>query len=326
MNRARPSLLLLSVSLTLGIPAATAAQQALVPERIAFTRVREDATKKGDYRVEAEIWMMNSDGSDASRLTRNTSDDYGIAWSPDGRTLVFGAVQFQPDSTGDLKPVSARIYSMSAEGGDPKAITSPDMRAQFPSWSSDGRLIVFHGGTELRNNAALEIYVMRSNGTEIRKLTSNNVEDTRPDWSPDGRRIAYTSNRSGSNQIHVMNADGSNDVQITTGAGGVHNRAPDWSPSGDKIVFVSTRDGRAQIYVMNADGTGQTRLSDGGEDEADPEWSADGKQIVFDRDVALEKKKVPQLYIMNADGSNPVPLTRLPSSSSHAAWSPRQRR
>jgi Tol biopolymer transport system component len=326
MNRARPCLLLLSVSLTLGTPAATSAQQVLAPERIAFTRVREDETKKGDYRVEAEIWMMNSDGSDPRRLTRNTSDDFGIAWSPDGRTLVFGAVQFEPDSTGELKPVSARIYSMSAEGGPPTAITPADMRAQFPSWSSDGRRIVFHGGTSFQNNAGMEIYVMRSDGTEIRKLTSNNVADIRPDWSPDGRRIAYTSNRSGSSQIHVMNADGSNDVQITTGPAGVHNRAPDWSPSGDKIVFVSSRDGKAQIYVMNADGTGQTRLSNGVEDEGDPEWSADGKHIAFDRDVAFEKKKVPQLYIMNADGSNPVPLTKLPSTSSHAAWSPRQRR
>ena len=317
-------LLMLHIGFVVSFASAIGAQQPDVRERIAFTRVREDVTKPGDYRVEAEIWMMNTDGTNARRLTHNGSDDFGIAWSPDGTQLVFGAVQFEPDSTGKLKAVSARIYSMSAEGGNPKPITPLDLRAQFPSWSADGRRIVFHGGRGFGDNKALEIYIMNADGGELRQLTSNTTADFRPDWSPDGRRIAYVSTRSGSSQIHIMNADGSDDVQITTGAARVNNQAPDWSPDGTRIVFVSSRDGNAEIYAMNADGSALTRLTDNPAEDVDPEWSADGKQIVFDRDVAVAEKKVPQLYIMNADGSNQIALTSLPASSSHAAWGPRR--
>jgi manganese oxidase len=52
--------------------------------RLGFTRTREDIDQPGDYRTDAEIWLMNEDGSGARRLTRNTSDDYGVAWSPEG--------------------------------------------------------------------------------------------------------------------------------------------------------------------------------------------------------------------------------------------------
>ena len=318
----RAALLLLSFGMSIS-PAT--AQRAFGQDRIAFTRVREDVRVDGDYRVEAEIWMMDRDGRNARRLTTNTSDDYGVAWSPDGRTVVLGAVQFEHDSAGELKPKTAQLYIMSSEGGQPKLISPPGMRAQFPSWSADGRYIAFHGSRGIGNNTALDVYVVHPDGSGLRQLTSNAWADTRPDWSPDGTHIAYNSNRSGSSQIHVMNADGSNDVQLTTGAKGMTNQAPDWSPDGSKIVFVSTRDGDTEIYTMNADGTDQRRLTNSPTGDDDPEWSGDGSQIVFDRTVAFGQKKVPQLYIMSADGSSQAALTELPSSSSHAASSPRRK-
>ena len=314
-------LLAVSTTITAGSMARAAPRQ----DRIAFTRVREDVRTDGDYRTEAEIWTMKVDGSDSRRLTSNTSDDFGVAWSPDGTTLVFGAVQFEPDSTGELTPRTAHIYRMSGDGGPATLISPRGFRAQFPSWSADGRFIVFHGSQGIRDNASLDIYVMEADGSDLRQLTSNARADTRPDWSPDGRRIAYSSNRSGSNQIHVMNSDGSGDIQITTVAQGAGNQAPDWSPDGTKIVFVSNRDGDPEVYVMNADGTDQRRLTYNPTNDDDPEWSLDGKQIVFDRNVAFGAKTVPQLYVMNMDGSNQVALTTLPSSSSHAASGPPRR-
>ena len=65
--------------------------------RIAFTRVREDVRTAGDYRFEAEIWVMESGGTNPRRVTYNTSDDFGVAWSPDEKSIVFGATQFGPD-------------------------------------------------------------------------------------------------------------------------------------------------------------------------------------------------------------------------------------
>src|SRR5688572_19148007 len=105
----RATLLLLTFGIS--IPPAWA-QRTSSQDRIAFTRVREDVRVPGDYQVEAEIWMMDADGRNARRLTTNTSDDFGIAWSPDGKTVVFGAVQFERDSAGEFKPKTAQLYTM----------------------------------------------------------------------------------------------------------------------------------------------------------------------------------------------------------------------
>jgi TolB protein len=86
-------------------------------------------------------------------------------------------------------------------------------------------------------------------------------------------------------------------------------------------VFMSTRDGNSEIYMMNADGTKQIRLTNDVAADVDPEWSSDGHSVIFDRDVAAGKKKVPQLFMIGADGTQIIQITSLPSSNSHAAWS-----
>ena len=289
--------------------------------RIAFTKVREDVRIPGDYRFEAEIWVMDAGGANPRRITHNTSDDFGVAWSPDGKSLVFGATQFVRDTAGSIVPHSQHLYMVGANGGDPVLLTPKDMRAQFPSWSPDGTTIVFHGSHAGVGNA-LEIFLINPDGSNLRKLTSNSWLDARPDWSPDGRKLAFQSNRNGSMEIFVMNADGSDVVQLTKNSRAARNQAPDFSPDGKQILFVSSRDGNSEIYVMNADGTNVRRATDHPGDDVDPEWSPDGR-IVFDREVLLEGKRTKQLHVMNADGTNVVVLTPLPSSNSHAAWSRR---
>ncbi len=291
-----------------------------VPGRIAFTRVREDVTRPGDYRLEAEIWVMNGDGTDARRLTFNTSDDFGIAWSPDGSRMVFGANQFIPDSSGTLVPAQQSLYMVDPAGGAPALITPVGIKAQFPSWSPDGARILFHG-SRLGSAGINDIFVMHADGSNITQLTpSDTVTDARPEWSPDGRRIAFQSNRDGSTEIHVMNADGSGVIQLTQDGPGTRNAGPAWSPDGKRLLFQSDRDGNPEVYVMNPDGSGQMRLTHDPAQDGDAEWADDGRLILFDRDVPIGGKGVPQLWIMNPDGTAASPLTDLPSSNSHAAW------
>ena len=72
-------------------------------------------------------------------------------------------------------------------------------------------------------------------------------------------KIAFSSNRTGDNEIYVMNANGTEQTRLTTNP--ANDDFPAWSPDGLKIAFNSYRDGNTEIYVMNADGTGQTRLT-----------------------------------------------------------------
>lgn len=287
--------------------------------QIAFTRVREDVRVPGDYRFEAEIWVMDGDGTNPRRVTRNTSDDFGAAWSPDRKAILFGATQFGPDGKGGFVALSQHIYRVDANGGTPVMLTPANMRAQFPSWSSDGARIAFHGSYAGVGND-LEIFSIDPDGNNLQKLTSNAFLDARPDWSPDGRKLAFQSNRSGSGNIFVMDADGSHVVQLTHTASGTANNGPDWSPDGRRILFVSTRDGNPEIYLMDADGGHVVRVTNHPGDDVDPEWSPDGR-IIFDREIDVVGKSAKQLHVMNSDGTNIVAITSAPSSNSHAAWS-----
>ena len=84
-------------------------------------------------------------------------------------------------------------------------------------------------------------------------------------------KIAFHSNRDGNSEIYVMNADGSEQTNLT------NNRAPDafpsWSPDGKKIAFSSDRDGNSEIYVMNADGSEQVNLTNNRAQDWFPSWS-----------------------------------------------------
>jgi Tol biopolymer transport system component len=109
------------------------------------------------------------------------------------------------------------------------------------------------------------------------------ADPTAPAWylqiTPELSKIAFVSNRDGTSQIYVINADGTNETRLTNTH--AYESNPAWSPDGSKIAFVSTRSGAGHVYIMNADGSGVTQFTDGPGYEGEPAWSADGKSIAF---------------------------------------------
>ena len=134
--------------------------------------------------------------------------------------------------------------------------------------------------------------------------------------------IAFSTNRNGpSGKIYVMNPDGSNQHGITNSPGG--ETRPAFSPDGKKIAFV--RDFKA-ILMMNPDGSGQTMVVDGASAgfsyiTAFPDWSPDGKKIVFNA-IAKDSRNGADIYVINVDGTGLTQLTTDPTDDSSPAWSP----
>ena len=127
-------------------------------------------------------------------------------------------------------------------------------------------------------------------------------------------RIVFTSARDGNLEIYVMDADGSNQENLTNNP--ANDFQPDWSPDGTKIAFVSGRDpGPTQIYVMDADGKNPIGLTDGRGGKRDPDWSPDGKKIAFGVDDWEED----YIAVMNADGRN---REKLEDHAWEPSWSP----
>ena len=109
--------------------------------------------------------------------------------------------------------------------------------------------------------------------------------------------IAFVSDRDGSFQIYLMNADGSDVRQLTHGPGG--NAKPAWSPDGSTIAFTSDRDGNREIYIMRSNGLGQLNVTNNPDDDHAPAWSPDSSAMAF----VSNFEGAEELVVLNVDGT-----------------------
>jgi Tol biopolymer transport system component len=257
-----------------------------------------------------EIYTINSDGTEETRLTYHAySDDFGPKYSPDGSKIAFRSARGYD--------YYYQVYMMNADGTTVRRVTRNQRGHNVdPAWSPDGKQIAFRSNRD----GDYEIYAINVDGTNERRLTYSTGMDMQPTWSPDGSKIAFASYRDSPSitdpngldniNIFVMNADGSNQVNITPnwdGLGARNDYYPDWSSDGTKISFVYDGEGNDEIYVMNADGSGRMNLSNLPLHwDYNPSWSSDDSRIVFSTD---KDNGHGDIFVMNADGSNQVRLT-----------------
>ncbi|MCP4179471.1 MAG: hypothetical protein GY756_17060 [bacterium] len=238
-----------------------------------------------------EIHIMNIDGSDQKRLTNNISSDITPSISGDGSKIAFCR--------------DNKIYIMNADGSNQVLLTESYNSSVEPSISSDGSKIAF-----CRNS---EIYIMNADGSNQVQLTNNPnpanfIINGSPSISGDGSKIAFSLYRYSDKkyQIYIMNADGSDQRQLTSSD--YHDVEPSISNDGSKIVFQTDRHGsytNNEIYIMDADGSNQKRLTNNTSSDMTPSISSDGSKIVF----MADRDRNSEIYIMNADGSSQTRLT-----------------
>jgi Tol biopolymer transport system component len=323
-------------------------KQAALRSTIAFVSTRHDPMLDSAVDAQraflgAEIYLMDGDGTNPRRLTENNDFDCFPALSPDGSRVVLESnglrAAGEPFNTSDL-------FVMNVDG----TAQRPLVRGASAAWSPDGRSIAFHASASgagkpiisPRPGAATtdsDIFVLNVDDFLERRVPPRNITNTPaavdddPDWSPDGRKIAFTRHAVTDNkadnhptaEIYVTDAGGAGSpVRLTNNA--EEERAPAWSPDGTRILFMCRKgapaEGRVipafQLCVMNADGTGLRQLTTTTGPYLGPDWSPDGRQIIFQR--ALGGAGRFQLFLITADGTGERQLTNPPGLNGFANW------
>jgi Tol biopolymer transport system component len=283
----------------------------------------------------ASIYIMNADGSNPTKLIDTIDIDMydqatpdwrfvtgccNAIWSPDGRKIAFSVVHY----VGCCLSYS-NIYVINADGSNLISISDHSALDGDPAWSPDSQKIAFDSAVEwdkvgfVSNSCGGRsgICVMTIDNTNSIKLTSIKEDGGNPSWSPDGKKIAFTTGWGGNAEVFMMNADGTDLVNLTHG-GSPWDHEPIWSPDGNKIAFTSYRDGNNEIYVMNADGTDLVDLTNNPADDDGTVWSPDSTKIAF----VSGRDRNSEIYVVDADGSNLVRLTNNPANDYSPVWSP----
>jgi len=239
-----------------------------------------------------EIYMMDYDGANPTRVTFNKIKDYMPAWSPDQRTIAFTS----------YRGATAGLYLRNIYEGTetPVATKGTSYSAAF---SPDGKKLAF--SSSMAEDGNTDIFVMDLETRKIKRLTFNAATETAPSWSPTGREIAFTTDRlgTGNPQIYVMDAEGSNVRKVSFG--GNYHDSPAWAPTSERIAFVSRVDNTYDIYVLNLRTNQISKLTENRAFTESPSWSPDGRHVVFSSNISGSI----QVYTVDYDGTNLKRLT-----------------
>jgi TolB protein len=239
--------------------------------------------------------------------------------APSGGLIAFTRCRL-PDSCS----AGADIWVMRPDVSGLAWITRDGTHNVSPSWSPDGKRIVFVSG----RGTSDELWSMNPDGSGKTRLTGPGELDEQPAWSPDGRHIAFVrkfSSTSGS--VELVDAAGGKRQVLTHDVG--DHQHPSWSPDGRHIVFSYSPDpniDRYALYVVDADGTNEHKLSRGSStgDYVDPAWSPDGRRIAFSYLIPVGRTYSADLDVMNAAGGGRRVVLQAPPGTVYfgPSWSP----
>jgi TolB protein len=232
------------------------------------------------------ILMMARDGSKRTTLFDDPQKSaLAPAWSPRGDRIAFGLGGFFQMLVGAgqnaVAAATSQIAIIRPDGTGLHILASTGEHAGFPSWSPDGKRLVYRAADGLGKG----LRIVDIETERVTPLTSGPHNDNFPAWSPLGDRIAFTSDRDGSYEIHIIRVDGTDLKRLTRSP---HSAAHcSWSPDGKWIAFTSTgfgfkdeaflHPGNAQpdgeIFVMHPDGSDVRKLTDNPFEDGTPSWA-----------------------------------------------------
>jgi len=266
-------------------------------------------TGPGDNRRKRLV-LMDQDGARARYLTDGGNLVLTPRFSPTKQEIIYLSYD-RPN-----QPPSVHILDI--DSGQREALGRFPGMQYAPRFSPDGDSVLITMTQEEGNS---DIFSMDLGTRTLTRLTHTAGIDAAASFSPDGSRIVFESKRSGTQQLYVMNADGSDPRRISTGKG--RFATPVWSPRGDLIAFTQILGGQFHIGTMRPDGT-EARLLDSAYHAEGPTWSPNGRVLAYFKQDRVQDRRVgysPGLWQVNIIGGAPRRIAT-ETDASDPAWSP----
>jgi TolB protein len=249
-----------------------------------------------------DLFTVEENGDNLTRLTNTSLDEKDPSWSPDGKKIVYattdGHLNLIDLEAGETKRVEAGdealakinpsfspsgkeiayiqfrpaaekddtdLMVFALETGKAQRVLDQVALQMWPAWSPDGNRLVYasmHCSGDC-GRIIQELWIADPRGGWARQLLLTHSLCQQPSWSPNGKRITFSSDKSGNYDIWVVDLETWALEQITVDQG--LDVKPAWSPDGKKMAFVSTRSGIMEIWIKELESGELRRLRPFGE-------------------------------------------------------------
>lgn len=171
-----------------------------------------------------EIYIMDANGTNQTRLTNNETDDERPSWSPDGSTILFSSDR-DDDGFSEIHSIdtASEEVSLFMEPTQDNGINLGD-----PAWSPDGSKVAYQGYSQ---TGLTRIFIADANGENAEYITSTDVSANQPTWSPDGDYIGFMNLSDGerTDAIWTIRTNGESETRLTDD-NGTYSSFPSWGP------------------------------------------------------------------------------------------------
>jgi Tol biopolymer transport system component/DNA-binding winged helix-turn-helix (wHTH) protein len=224
--------------------------------------VRSDAFNTQD------VYLLPAGGDSPRRLTTVRARFQGLAWAPDGASLVVSLAL----------PGQEGLWRLGVADGRLDWLPTRAVRAIWPTIAARGHRLAFADSRVDRNVWLARLERAAEPDSALSSLIASTRSDHGAAFSPDGQRIAFVSDRSGAPEIWTCDRRGRGERQVTSFRG-TPVWPPLWSPDGTRLAFTALPEGRAEVFVVEAGGGVPLAVDPEGPSQLLVDWSPDGSWL-----------------------------------------------
>ncbi|MEM7587583.1 MAG: winged helix-turn-helix domain-containing protein [Acidobacteriota bacterium] len=246
----------------------------------------------------SDLYAVRIETLEERRLTHDFRDISGQSWTDDPAQIAFSS---------DRAGIHS-LWRVGLEGGEPQWMAGGSNKIKHPSHARHSGVIAYEEWQYEINLWRLDLSAGEEGVPEA--IVRSTAWDLRPSFSPDGTHLSFTSTRTGSQELWLAKADGSEPMRLTNLGSGYVGQAS-WSPDSQSVVFSAHAQGQTDLYRFDLGDVSPVQLTDDVEQEVAPSWSSDGKHLYFsaDRGDGLQIWTVPADRTLSADETLPADQT-----------------